>query len=330
MTPTIALISTGGTITAIGSDRLDLASYLENSASVQPGQLLQSLPEAASVAVIREVEYPNVVSHALTHDDWLRLLRTLRDQISDPAVAGVVVTHGTNTLEETAYFLSLTLSQEKPVVIVGAMRPASALSADGPLNLMNAIRIASSPNAAGRGVLVAMNDTIFAPRDVTKALTYRVQSFASYDAGPLGYADADGRVVFQHRSEHQPVDGPVFTLESGHIPRVDVVVSYVGADATMIDAAVAAGAAGIVSAGTGAGRPTPAELDALTRASRQGVIVCQSSRVAGGRVVSTRTVEALHFVAADSLGPWKARVLLALALTETKDPAEIQAYFDRY
>jgi L-asparaginase len=330
MAPTIALVSTGGTITAVGSDRLDLASYLENSSSVPPGGLLRSLPEAATVAVIREVDYPKVVSHALTHDDWIRLLATIRDLTTDPSVAGVVVTHGTNTLEETAYFLSLTLPQEKPVVIVGAMRPASALSADGPLNLMNAIRVASSPKAAGRGVLVVMNDTIFAPRDVTKGLTYRVHSFASHDAGPVGFADADGQVVFNHRSERQPAGGPVFALESGHIPRVDVVVSYVGADGAMIDAAVAAGAAGIVSAGTGAGRPTPAELESLARAYRRGVIVCQSSRVAGGRVVPTRTVETLGLVAADNLGPWKARVLLALALTETKDRAEIQAYFDRY
>lgn len=330
MRPTLALLSTGGTITAVGSDRLDLTSYLENQSAVQPGGLLSAVPEAAELADVREVPYPKLVSHALTDVDWLRLRRRIAEILEDPAFDGVVVTHGTNTLEETAYFLSLTLPATKPVVLVGAMRPASALSADGPLNLLNAIRVAAAPQSAGRGVLVTMNDAVFSARELSKGATYRVNAFGSPDLGPLGFADADGKVVFYHRSERHPGALPAFTPEGDRLPRVDIVVSYVGADATMVDAAVAAGAAGIVSAATGAGRPTPDELEALREASARGVVVCQSSRVAGGRVVRTKTTEEAGFVAADNLGPFKARVLLSLALTTTKDPGEIQALFDRY
>lgn len=329
MRPTLALVSTGGTITAVGSDRLDLASYLENQSAVEPGGLLSAVPEAAAIAEVREIPYPKVVSHALTDADWLALRRRVAELLDDEGIDGVVVTHGTNTLEETAYFLSLTLPAAKPVVLVGAMRPASALSADGPLNLLNAIRVAAAPESAGRGVLVTMNDAVFSPRDLTKGATYRVNAFGSPDLGPLGYADADGKVVYYHRSERAPGALPAFSPEGGSLPRVDIVVSYVGADATMVEAAVAAGAAGIVSAATGAGRPTPAELDALRAAADRGVVVCQSSRVAGGRVVRTRTSGEAGFVAADNLGPFKARVLLSLALTTTADPDTIQDMFDR-
>jgi L-asparaginase len=190
--------------------------------------------------------------------------------------------------------------------------------------------VAAAPESAGRGVLVTMHDAVFSPRDLTKGATYRVNAFGSPDLGPLGYADADGKVVYYHRSERQSGDLPAFTPEADSLPRVDIVVSYVGADATMVDAAVAAGASGIVSAATGAGRPTPAELEALRQASAAGVVVCQSSRVAGGRVVRTKTTEAAGFVAADNLGPFKARVLLSLALTQTKDPEKIQGMFDRF
>lgn len=330
MARTVALIATGGTISAVGKDRLDLASYLENDESVAAESLIAEIPEARALAIIREVGYARLPSHALTHDDWIALLTTVRGLLADDEVSAVVITHGTNTLEETAYFLSLTLSDRKPIVLVGAMRPASGLSTDGPLNLLNAIRVAVARESTGRGVLVVMNDGIFAPRDVTKTMTYRLQAFGSPDLGPLGYADADGRVVYYHRSERRPGALPAFDLNDGKLPRVDVTVSYVGADGTMIDAAVRAGAAGIVSAGTGAGRPTPSEMVALERACSAGVVVCQTSRVGGGRVVASPALRSAGFVAADNLGPWKARVLLALALTKTSDQQAIQELFDRY
>lgn len=326
--PTVALVSVGGTIAALGRDRLDLAGYLAHGVALDPARLLADLPEAAGLADVRHVPFPAKASHALVDEDWLALREALREALDDDDVRGAVVLHGTNTLEETAYFLSLTLPADKPVVVVGAMRPASGLGADGPINLLNALRVAVEPRSAGRGVLVVMNDTVYAPRDVTKGLTYRVHAFHSPDLGPLGFADADGRVVYYHRAERRP-ERPLFRLGEGRLPRVDVVVSYVGADGALVDAAVAAGAAGVVSAGTGAGWPTPAELEALRRARDRGVVVCQSTRVAGGRVTENRAAEREGFVLADNLGPFKARVLLALALTLTSDPREVQRLFDR-
>jgi L-asparaginase len=242
----------------------------------------------------------------------------------------LVVTHGTNTLEETAYFLHLTVGSRKPVVLTGAMRPFNALGTDGPLNLLRAIQVAAAAESRGYGVLVVMNDTIHGARDVTKRGTYRVDAFRSPGHGPLGTADADGEVVFQHRPVRVSVDGPAFDVDGlADLPRVDIVTSHVGADGVFVDAAVAVGAQGIVSAGTGAGRPTPSEEAALERAVAAGVVVCQASRVGRGRVSAAPGLVARGMVAAGDLPPWKARILLSLALTRTGDPSEIQQLFDR-
>jgi L-asparaginase len=244
---------------------------------------------------------------------------------------GVVLTSGTNTLEETAYFLTLTLKSPKPVVLVGSMRPASALSSDGDLNLLRGIQVAASPDAAGLGVLVVLNDVIYAARDVTKTATFRVETFQGRDLGPLGYADADNHVAVYHRPNRKHTVSTEFDVRGlDTLPRVDVVVSYVGADGTFIDAAVAAGARGLISAATGSGRPTPLEEEALDRAQAAGVVVCQSSRVGSGRVARGPALIKRGFVAADNLQPWKARTLLAVALTVTTDPDAIQRMFDTY
>jgi L-asparaginase len=211
------------------------------------------------------------------------------------------------------------------------MRPSSGLSTDGDLNVVNAIRVAADPAAAGRGALVVLNDTIWAGRDVTKTSTYRLQSFQAPDAGPLGFADADGRVFWTHRVEQPHTTATEFDVGAQEtLPRVDVVVSYVGADGALIDAAVAAGAAGIVAASTGAGRPTPLEDEALDRAAAAGVVVCQSSRVGSGRVVYAPALQHRGFVAAGNLRPWKAKILLQLALTKTREPAEIHRMLETY
>jgi L-asparaginase len=211
------------------------------------------------------------------------------------------------------------------------MRPSSGVSADGDLNLINAVRVAADPTARGAGVLVVLNDTILGARDVTKTATYRVETFQGRDLGPLGYADSDGRVLFYHRPARPHTTATVFQAsEITELPRVDVVVSYIGADGALIDAAVAAGARGLVSAGTGAGRPTPAELDALARAAEAGVVVCQGTRVGSGRTLRSPGLKRKGWVASDNLQPWKARVLLALALNRTSDLDEIQSYFDTY
>jgi L-asparaginase len=322
----VAVFSTGGTIESVGRTRLDHAWYHEAAQRLGPGELVASLPELAGVADIAEHPFRQVSSSALTAEDWIDLAAAVASVLAD--VDGVVVTHGTNTLEETAYFLQLTVDSEKPIVLVGAMRPSSTLGAEGGLNVLRGVQVAAAPEARGLGVLVVMNDTIFAARDVTKTATYRVDAFAAPDAGPLGFADADGRVVFYHRHLRRP-SAPFDISAIDRLPRVDVVVSYVGADGALIDAAVAAGARGIVSAGTGAGRCTPAEQAALERAHAQGVVVCQASRVGAGRVARSPAQAEAGTVVADNLPAWKAKVLLSLALTRSADSEEIQSLFDR-
>lgn len=330
--PKIGIIFTGGTIDSVGHDRLDLAWYIEANQKVSGSELLSRLPELRNIADVREIPFKRLPSHALIDSDWLDLLGIVHKALLEDGLDGLVVTHGTNTLEETAYFLNLTLKTEKPVVLVGAMRPSSAISADGYLNIVNAVRTAASPESHGLGCLVVMNDTIFGARDVTKNSTYRVEAFQSRDVGPLGFADADGRVVYYHRPVRQHTTATPFRTDGlTSLPRVDVVLSYVGADGALIEAAVKAGAQGIVSAGTGAGRPTPAEDAAFDRMRDEaGLIMCLCSRIGSGRTVRSPFLRKRGFVAGDNLQPWKARVLLSLALTQTRNPDDIQSIFDSH
>lgn len=330
--PKIGLIVTGGTVDSAGKDRLDLAWYIEANKRLGPGELLGQLPELREIASVEEIPFRRLPSQALVDKDWLDLGRKIHSVFEADQADGIVITHGTNTLEETAYFLNLTLKTERPVVIVGSMRPSSAISADGYLNLVNAVRVAGDRASSGRGCLVVLNDTIFNARDVTKNATYRVEAFQSRDLGPLGFADADGSVVYYHAGTRPHTTQTEFDVsELTALPRVDVVVSYVGADGVMIEAAAKAGAKGIVTAATGAGRPTPAEDEAFDRVYKDyGVMMCLSSRVAAGRTVRSPGLKRRGFVAADNLQPWKARILLALALTKTNDADEIQRMFDTY
>lgn len=330
--PRVALIITGGTIDSVGKDRLDLAWYIEAGKRLGTGELLGQLPELKTIAHVEEVPFRRLPSHALVDKDWLDMVRTIHSIFDENKADGIVITHGTNTIEETAYFLNLTLKTDKPVIVVGAMRPSSAISADGYLNLVNAVKVAADPHSRGRGAMLVMNDTIYSGRDVTKNDTYRVQAFQSRDLGPLGFADADGSVVYYHQTVKKHTENTEFDVRNlQSLPRVDVVVSYVGADGNMIEAAAAIGAKGIVSAGTGAGRPTPAEDEAFDRVYKEkGVIMCLCSRVASGRVVRSPGLAKRGFVAGDNLQPWKARLLLALALTKTNNADEIQRMFDTY
>ena len=329
--PRVALIFTGGTIDSVGVDRLDLAWYIEAGKRLADGELVERVPELAQVADVEEIPFRRLPSQSIGDDDLVELVRTIHATLDGGRADGVVITHGTNTLEETAYFLHLTLRTDRPVVIVGAMRPSSAISADGYLNLLNGVRVAADPGSVGMGVLVVLNDTIHSARDVTKTATYRVETFQGRDLGPLGYADNDGRVVFYHRPARPHTTATEFEIEGlSELPRVDVVVSYLGADGTMIDAAVAAGAGGIISAGTGAGRPTPGEDKALERAHEAGVAICQGTRVGSGRTVRSPGLKRRGWIGSDNLQPWKARILLRLGLARTSDPDELQRLFDTY
>ena len=329
----IAVVTTGGTIDSVGADRLDLAAYLETGRRLEPGELLAGIaPELATIANVTEVPFRRLRAHAMTDAD----LADLRDVVAGlvardrdgGALDGVVVTHGTNTLEETAWLLHLTVATDAPVVLTGAMRPASALSGDGPLNLVSAVRVAAAPAASGLGALVVMDDTIHGARDVTKRNTLRTDAFASPRAGPLGRVDGDGRVVITGRpARGASLRGAYAGVDLRTLQRVDVVTSYQGADGALIDAAVAAGARGIVSAGTGAGYPTPLEVEALERASAAGVVVCQASRVGSGRVPSTPSMQVRGWIPADDLVPWKARGLLRLGITAGENPSRIAEQF---
>ena len=329
--PRVALIFTGGTIDSLGVDRLDLAYYIEAGKRLEDGELVARVPELASIADVEEIPFRRLPSQSIKDTDLFDLVALIHKIFDEDRADGVVITHGTNTLEETAYFLHLTVKRDRPVVVVGAMRPASAISADGYLNLLSGVRVAAADASVGMGVLVVLNDTIHSARDVTKTATYRVETFQGRDLGPLGYADNDGRVLFYHRPLRAHTTATEFDLEGIQaLPRVDVVVSYLGADGVMIDAAVAAGARGIVSAGTGAGRPTPAEDAALDRAAAAGTVIVQGTRVGSGRTVTSPGLKRKGWSAADNLQPWKARILLALGLTKTSDVAEIQRMFDTY
>lgn len=325
----IAVVTTGGTIDSVGVDRLDLAAYLETGQRLAPGELLAGVPELASVADVTEVPFRRLRAHAMTDADLADLHDLASGLLAGGEADGVVITHGTNTLEETAWLLHLTIAGAAPVVITGAMRPASGLSADGPLNLLNAVRVAASPDARGLGALVVLDDTVHGAREVTKANTLRVDAFDDPGTGPLGRIDGDARVVITHRpARATSLHGRFARVDLRALPRVDIVVSHQGADGVLVDAAVAAGARGLVCAGTGAGYPTPGQVDALERASAGGVVVCQASRVGSGRVPRVPSLVGRGWLAADDLPPWKARTLLRLGIAAGLGGDDLQALFE--
>ncbi|MDB5375521.1 MAG: asparaginase family protein [Belnapia sp.] len=330
--PKIAVIGTGGTISGVGSDRLDLYEYGTSGRFMHVEELIATVPELARIATVVPVRYLNVGSGSIGPANWLELLGIIHATVeADPAIAGVVVTHGTATLEETAYFLNLTVKVAVPVVLVGAMRPSSALGADGGMNLLNGVRVAASPAARGMGVLVVLNDEINAARDVAKTSNYRLNTFVSRDFGMLGSADGD-QVTFYRKPLRRAAPDTEFDVAGlAALPRVDIILAYGGADAVLVEAAVAAGALGLVSAGLPSGAPSPEQKLALQAAAKAGVVVVQSSRSGSGRVIDSKVaLRDAGFLAADSLTPQKARILLMLALTVSRDPAVIRRIFAEY
>ena len=328
----VALIGTGGTISSIGRDSLDLWEYMETSRKAEPDELLRRFPEVAEAAEIIPVRFRSVGSTAIGPADWMALAAAIHEAVGREApLDGVAITHGTATLEETAYFLNLTVKVDAAVVLVGAQRPASGLSSDAGLNLLNAVRVAGSREARGLGVLVLLNDEIQSARDVTKSSTLRLEAFRSHDLGMLGYADPDGRVAIYRRPARRHAPDTEFDVRGcTELPRVDIAASYAGADGAAIRAFTAAGARAIVSAALPPGVVTPAETEALLEARGRGVLVVMSSRAGSGRVLPRTSLRGQGLVVADNLTPQKARVLAMLALTRTNDPADVQRMFDEY
>lgn len=287
--PVVWVLSTGGTIAGRGTTSTSLSNY--KTGSLLGEELVRAVPEIKQYASVKVEQVFNISSSDLTVGNWLTLARRINAIFAeDPGVAGVVVTHGTNTLEETAYFLNLTVKDNRPVVLVGSQRPATAISFDGPLNLLNAIRVASTPEARGKGALVVMNDEINGARDVTKTSTYRVETFRAPELGFLGYVDAD-KVSFYRASTRRHTTNSEFDVRSvTTLPQVDVVYSYVEPNTAVFQALVASGTKGIVVAGAGAGALSAAERAALKALFSAGAgpkpVLVRSSRVGNGRVIA--------------------------------------------
>ena len=318
-----------GTLPRNPTNRLEFLRYATTGKSRLTGKdLIDRIPEVQQFARV------TVESDEFIQFDQPKELKDLSQRISarlsDPDIAGVVFTHGTNTIEETAYFINLTVKSEKPVVIVGAQRPFSTLSSDGPLNLLNAIRVAADPASRGKGTLVVLNDEINAARDVTKSNTYRLETFQARELGILGYADPDRIVFYRAPTRKHTIQSQFDLAEIAEFPKVNILYSHTGDDGDLAKAAVAAGAKGLVIAGTGAGHTQNARKTLKELYDASGVVVVRSARVGAGRVVRDDNWQEPGFVAADNLSPQKARILLQLALTKTAKPDEIQKMFDEY
>lgn len=328
--PHVRVVATGGTIAGRAPSPEQISNYRSGAIPVE--ELLQDLPGLDSVARVSAEQFSNVGSTGISPGDWLRLSQRintiLAEGVDGDEVDGVVVTHGTDALEETAYFLNLTVRSHKPVVMVGSMRPAGVISADGPLNILNATQVAADPGSRGRGVLVVLNQQIDAARDVTKTSALRVETFRSRVWGALGTVDPDG-VHFARRVEHRHTGDSEFDLSAlreEDLPRVDVAYSYNGADGAAVTAFVEAGARGVVIAGSGAGATSRELGQAAREAAESGVFVVRSSRTGSGRLAWSRG----HMIGADDLLAQKARILLMVALTQTDDPEQIARIFSEY
>ena len=330
--PEVAVIGCGGTISSLGTSSLDLMDYPEFGRKLDIGQILERIPEVASVADVVAVPFRSIGSTNITPADWFELRATIRQWSREhPGLAGFVVVHGTATLEETAFFLYLTLDVEQTVVMVGAQRPSSAVGTDAPMNLLGALRVAKDPRSRGRGVLVVLNDEIHASRDVVKTSTLRLNTFRSVDFGALGVIDPDG-IHYYRRADRPHAPHTVFAGMPDHaeLPRVDIVYSYAGADDTFIEAAIGKGARGIVSAGFAPGIPTAAEKAALEVAVRAGVAVVQCSRAPSGRIARRKYLLENGIIPAEDFSPQKARILLALGLARTDRIDQLRAWFQEY
>ena len=330
--PRVYLIGTGGSISFIGDHRTDYVNYSYHNRHLTIEQMLERVPEAAAIAEVRPEQLLNVGSASVTPAHWLELARRVNDIFAqDPQAAGIAVTHGTATLEETAYFLNLTVKSHRPVVITGAMRPPTGLGTDSDVNLLDCLRVAAAPQSAGRGVLTVLNNEIQGARDVTKSNSYRLETFRSGELGCLGYADSDEQVVFYRTPTRTHTLDTEFAVDKlTELPRVDIAYAYAGADGLVINALVEGGAAGIVAAGLGGGGSSPEFMAALRAAQRRGVPVAVATQTGNGRVMRSRRFVEDGYIAADNLAPKKARILLMLALTRTKDPAELQRMMLEY
>ncbi|PSW07264.1 L-asparaginase 2 [Photobacterium lipolyticum] len=327
--PNIKILATGGTIAGAGQSATE-SSYTSGKVGVD--ELIAAVPEMTKIADISGEQVVKIGSQDMNDEVWLTLAKRVNDLLAQDDVDGVVITHGTDTMEETAYFLDLTVKSEKPVVLVGAMRPSTAMSADGPTNLYNAVVTATDEDSKGRGVLVAMNDSVFDARDVTKTSTTAVQTFQSPNFGTLGFIH-NSDVKYQRSPERKhTTDTPFDVSKLNVLPKVGIVYNYANASELPVKALVNAKYDGIVSAGVGNGNMYHTVFDELAKASKNGVMVVRSARTPTGSTTLHAEVDddKYGFVASGTLNPQKARILLMLSLTQTKDYKEVQKMFQFY
>ncbi|ATC64782.1 L-asparaginase [Nibricoccus aquaticus] len=327
--PRIRLLSLGGTISGTAKERLNVTNY--GAPRLSPEDWVTALPELALFARVTPEDVRPPENAEIDEAHWLKVAKRIQELATDDSVDGIVVTHGTNTMVETGYFFSLVVNIKKPVVMVGAQRPWTGMSGDGPLNMVNAVRVAATQAATGKGVLHAMNQNVFPIRDVTKTSAYRVHTFQGIDLGVIGVADPD-IVKFYAEPTRLHTFKSEFNIAKlpAALPDVEIVYGYNGTPGYIVDAMVANGVKGIVVDGTGAGSVPRTTEDAIKRAQEKGVIIVATARTRGGRVQETPRRTEAKVVPGDNLPPEKARILLQLALTKTTDLAEIKRIFDQY
>ncbi|QFP77699.1 asparaginase [Deinococcus sp. AJ005] len=325
--PNVVILATGGTIASSAASSTQVVNY---SLSQTVNNLINAVPAVNDVANVTGEQVADTGSQDMTPEILLTLAKRINVLLASPDVSGVIVTHGTDTMEETAYFLNLVVKSDKPVVIVGSMRPSSALSADGPFNLYEAVQLAADPNARGKGVMVLLNDRIGAARFITKTNTTALDTFKSAEQGYLG-AFVGGKAYFYNQPVQVHTKDSEFDVTNlTSLPPVEIVYGYQSNGGAMYDAAVAAGDKGIVVAGTGDGTISTASKPSIASAVAKGVVIARSTRTGSGTVAPAPDDLKNGYVSANSLNPQKARILLMLALTKTKDLNKIQDYFNRY
>jgi L-asparaginase len=327
--PNIVILATGGTIAGAAGSGVQ-SGYTSGQVTIDA--MINAVPDVLKIANLKGEQISNVGSQDMSFSIMLTLAKRIAELAASKNVDGIVITHGTDTMEETAYFLNLVVKTDKPVVLVGSMRPSTAISADGPLNLYNGVAVAADPNAKGRGVMLVMNDWIHSAQSLTKVSTTAVQTFMSPLRGLIG-TTAYGVNDFYRYPDQKFGDKSEFTVDGiTQLPRVDIIYADVDMPADLIDASVDRGAKGIVIAGVGNGNMNKTALDACARASKKGVVVVRSTRVATGTV--GRNVEVndddMGLVASYNLNPQKSRVLLSVALLKSRSLDELQKIFMDY
>ena len=327
--PNIKILATGGTIAGSAASSTQMTGYKAGAIGIQV--LIDAVPQMKEYANVSGEQVCKISSNNMTDEIWLQIGKRVNELLADKNVDGVVITHGTDTLEETAFFLNLVVKSDKPVVIVGAMRPATAISADGPVNLLNAVRLAASKEAIEKGVLIAMNDEINGARDATKTNTTHVSTFKAPELGYLGYIN-NGKPYFYRESTRKHTNQSEFDINNlKELPVVEIVYGRAGENRVIVDAIAASGAKGIIYAGTGNGSIHNAAEAGLIEAQKKGLVIVRTSRTGNGTVINSLPKwDDEHFLKGDSLSPHKARILLSLALTKTNDLNEIQRMFNEY